>query len=238
MAHKIYKILLVEDDGSLGYLLSEYLTMKGFEISWAKDGQQALDLMPSALFDLAILDVMMPGMDGFTLATHLKTACPGLPFLFLTARSMKIDVLRGFAAGAVDYLKKPIDEEELVARIDALLKRLDRTGEEDVQTEVSLGKYRFNGSNQELRYKGETIRLTSREAGLLHILTANRNTLCTHKDILLRLWGKNDYFSRKSLNVFVTHLRKYLDKDPDIKIENIHGRGFILRDSSGTSPEA
>ncbi len=236
MANKKYSILLVEDDLSLGYLLSEYLKMKGFEITWAKNGQEALEATPLAIFDLAILDVMMPGMDGFALASHLKTVSPGLPFIFLTARSLKIDVLRGFAAGAVDYLKKPIDEEELVARIDALLKRLDRTMEEEVQTEVILGNYIFNSLNQELIYGGETIRLTSREAGLLHILIANRNTLCSHKDILLKLWGKNDYFNRKSLNVFVTHLRKYLDKDPAIKIENIHGRGFILRDNSGTFP--
>jgi DNA-binding response OmpR family regulator len=142
---------------------------------------------------------------------------------------MKIDVLKGFAAGAVDYLKKPIDEEELVARIEVLLKRLHSDEREVVNPEIAVGKYRYNFQNQELVFNRETTRLTARENELLHILVSNRNNLCSHRDILLRLWGKNDYFNRKSLHVFVTRLRKYLERDPSVTIENVHGRGFILR---------
>lgn len=232
MTHRRYSILLVEDDQSLGYLLTEYLQMKGFDITWVRDGEKAIKVIQTAVFDLAILDVMMPQMDGFTLAKEIKASFPKLPFLFLTAKSLKIDVLRGFAAGAVDYLKKPIDEEELVARIEALLKRLKSDDKEVVKTEIFLGKYLFNFLNQDLTYNGETIRLTARENGLLQILVSNKNILCSHRDILLQLWGKNDYFNRKSLNVFVTRLRKYLERDPSLKIENVHGRGFILRDNS------
>lgn len=229
MTHRMYSIILVEDDQSLGYLLSEYLQMKGFKVTWARDGEKAMEVIPTTVFDLAILDVMMPRMDGFTLAKQIKTSFPKLPFLFLTAKSMKIDVLKGFAAGAVDYLKKPIDEEELVARIEVLLKRLHSDEREVVNPEIAVGKYRYNFQNQELVFNRETTRLTARENELLHILVSNRNNLCSHRDILLRLWGKNDYFNRKSLHVFVTRLRKYLERDPSVTIENVHGRGFILR---------
>ncbi|HMB62454.1 MAG TPA: response regulator transcription factor [Eudoraea sp.] len=226
--HK-HKILLVEDDPALGYLLSEYLQMKGYALVWAKDGKEALEIMKTAPFDLAILDIMMPEMDGFTLASELKLGYAELPFIFLSAKSLKIDVLKGFALGAVDYIKKPIDEEELVARIEALLNRIGRRDEPSNMGKYRLGHYFFNSINQELNYEGETVHLTSRESELLLFLVANKNKLCSHKDILTRLWGVNDYFNKKSLNVFITHLRKHLQKDPGVKIENVHSRGFILR---------
>ncbi len=229
MSDTRYRILLVEDDQSLGYVLSEYLRMKGFEIAWAREGESAVGMLSDNKYDLAILDVMMPKMDGFTLAGRLQKECPEMPFLFLSARSMKIDVLKGLSVGAVDYLKKPIDEEELVARIEALLQRIGTRKDEAQQSSYDIGAYHFNFLNQELKFQGDTIRLTSRENELLQFLVSNRNQLCTHKDILLQLWGKNDYFNKKSLNVFVTHLRKHLERDKRIKIENVHGRGFILR---------
>ncbi len=229
MSDTRYRILLVEDDQSLGYLLSEYLGMKGFEIAWAREGESAVAMLSEHQYDLAILDIMMPKMDGFTLAGQLQKECPEMPFLFLSAKSMKIDVLRGLSVGAVDYLKKPIDEEELVARIEALLQRIGTRREDTPGSLYEIGAYHFNFINQELEYSGETIRLTSRENELLQFLVSHRNQLCSHKDILLQLWGKNDYFNKKSLNVFVTHLRKHLEKDARIKIENVHGRGFILR---------
>ncbi len=231
MADEIYSILLVEDDPSLGYLLSEYLQMKGFGITWAKNGKIALDEMDSNTFDLGILDVMMPEMDGFTLAKEMKIRNSTLPFIFLSAKSLKIDVLKGFSLGAVDYLKKPIDEEELVIRIEMLLSRLSPTTSEILpKNDYKLGAYLYNSLNQELIYNDEIIHLTTKENEVLEFLVTHKNKLCRHKDILIGIWRKNDYFNQKSLNVFITHLRKYLEKDPSLKIDNVHGQGFIFRD--------
>ncbi|MEM1259053.1 MAG: response regulator transcription factor [Bacteroidota bacterium] len=227
-ANKV-RLLLVEDEDSLGYLLSEYLGMKGFKVTWVKDGEEALTEMGKSIFDLAILDVMMPKMDGFALAERMRLNTVDLPFLFLTARSLKVDVLKGFSLGAVDYLKKPIDEEELVARIHAILSRLVPKDSQESGTYFKIGQYEFDGKNQKLIFKGDFRTLTTRETELLKILASNENNLCTHKDILLQLWGVNDYFNRKSLNVFITRLRNYLKADNNVKIENLHGKGFILR---------
>ncbi|MGW1453977.1 response regulator transcription factor [Salegentibacter agarivorans] len=231
MLIKKNKILLVEDDESLGYLLSEYLKIKDFDVRWAPTGKKALDLVEAHFYELVILDVMLPDIDGFTLAQKITPNYPNLPFIFLTARSLKIDVLKGFSVGAVDYLKKPIDEEELVARIQVLLSRLQPTQtESETQPDLhSIGKYSFNFKSQELIFEDEVIHLTGRENELLGYLVQNKNELCSHKDILVLLWGKNDYFNRKSLNVFISHLRKYLSRDPNIKIENLHKKGFVLK---------
>ncbi len=223
------RLLLVEDDVSLGYLLSEYLKIKGFEITWVTTGHAALKVLDEQIFHLAILDVSMPDIDGFSLALKIKDQCVDVPFMFLTARSMKVDVLKGFSIGAVDYIKKPIDEEELVARIEALLSRLEPAKIQDNPVaSYAIGKYTFNASSQMLEYNGVVTKLTSRENELLKMLIKNKNQLCSHKDVLVSIWGKNDYFNRKSLNVFISHLRKYLSEDRDIKIENVHRQGFIL----------
>lgn len=225
-----YRILLVEDDPTLGYLLREYLSMNHFEVSLAKNGKEAHKLLEEYTFDLAILDVMLPDMDGFELARKIQSKFPSLPFLFLTARSLKVDVLKGFSLGAVDYLKKPIDEEELVVRIKSLLTRIQPTQQKEETVEFSaIGNYHFHYKNQTLEFQGVITTLTKRETELLRFLFLNKNNLCTHKEILNALWGKSDYFNKKSLNVFITHLRKYLQKDPSISIENIHKQGFILR---------
>jgi DNA-binding response OmpR family regulator len=171
---------------------------------------------------------MMPGMDGFTLGERIREQHPDLPFIFLTARSMKIDVLKGFSVGAVDYLKKPIDEEELVVRIETLLTRLERGTEPPQPREYKLGSYSYDPRNQSLQVGSELFPLTKRENELLEFLVRQANRLCRHEDILKRIWGRNDYFNRKSLNVFITRLRKHLSRDPRLKIENIHGQGFIL----------
>ncbi len=224
------KILLVEDDEALGYLLSEYLKMKNFDVTWAKNGKAALHQLDQSKYDLAVLDVMMPEMDGFTLAQKINEDHSGLPFIFLTAKSLKVDVLKGFYLGAVDYLKKPIDEEELVIRIQNLLSRLTNNSNiETVIEEYKVGKYHFNSLNQELTYEDQKVKLTVKESEVLKYLVEKKNQLCPHKDILIKIWGKNDYFNKKSLNVFITRLRKYLDKDPSIKIENVHSKGYILR---------
>lgn len=224
------RILLVEDDEAVGYLLSEYLRMKGFELSWAKHGKEALVKLDQSNYDLAILDVMMPEMDGFTLAEKMNEDYSNLPFIFLTAKSLKVDVLKGFYLGAVDYLKKPIDEEELVIRIENLLSRLDNTASKKVEVDAyTIGKYHFNSLNQELVVDDQKINLTVKESELLKYLVDKKNQLCPHKDILIKIWGKNDYFNKKSLNVFITRLRKFLERDSRIKIENVHSKGYILR---------
>lgn len=224
------KIILLEDDETLGYLLTEYLSMNDFEIFWTKNGTDFLKLLDQNDFDLAILDVMLPDIDGFTMAQKINAIYPDLSFLFLTARALKIDVLKGFALGAVDYLKKPIDEEVLVVRIKALLSRLPGKPHINKVNDIyKLGDYHFNTLNQELSYKNEKIPLTNREYQLLLYLVTHQNTLCTHKEILTHLWGKNDYFNKKSLNVFITRLRKYFNKDMSIKIENVHNRGFVFK---------
>ena len=224
------KIILLEDDVTLGYLLTEYLKMNAFEIFWAKNGTDCLKLLEQENFDLAILDVMLPDIDGFAMAQKINALYPDLAFLFLTARSLKIDVLKGFSLGAVDYLKKPIDEEVLVVRIKALLSRLPGKPQiNKVNDSYKLGDYDFNTLNQDLSYKDEKIPLTNRENQLLLYLVTHQNALCTHKEILTHLWGKNDYFNKKSLNVFITRLRKYFNKDLSIKIENVHNRGFVFK---------
>jgi len=230
MATNKKKIILVEDDVTLGYLLSEYLIMNDFDLSWAKKGVECLKMLEQNTYDLAVLDIMLPDIDGFNLANNIKNQHPEIPFIFLTARSLKVDVLKGFSVGAIDYLKKPIDEEELVVRIKALLSRLEKPKEDEpVPESYNIGSYVFNTQNQELIYKDKVIGLTNRENKLLRYLVIHKNILCTHKDILNQIWGKNDYFNKKSLNVFITHLRKYLNEDPKIKLENVHNRGFILK---------
>ncbi len=230
MEPKKNNILLVEDDSTLGYLLKEYLVMNQFSITLCTTTKEAIKSLESHYFDLAILDVMLPDRDGFELAKTIHNAHPNIPFMFLTARSMKVDVLKGFSLGAVDYLKKPIDEEELVVRIKSLLQRLgpNDSKKEDLH-EFQLGMFEFNARNQELKGNGKTVSLTKRESELLKYLITHKNNLCSHKEILNNLWGKHDYFNKKSLNVFISHLRKYLQEDTSISIENVHKQGFILK---------
>lgn len=223
------KLLLVEDDPSLGYLLQEYLSIKGFDSTLATTAAAALKNLELYSYDLIVLDVMLPDSSGFDLAQKINLNHSEIPFLFLTSRSLKVDVLKGFSLGAVDYLKKPIDEEELVVRLNTLLARIKQpVAEPASEQDLKIGKYTINPVNKELLFEGETIRLTTREYDILNFLVSNKGQLCSHKDILTGIWGKNDYFNRKSLNVYISKLRKYLSKDPKLKIENLHTRGFIL----------
>lgn len=225
------RLLLVEDDPNLGYLLREYLLMNSFKVTLTTTVAEALKVVEAELFDLAVLDVMLPDGNGFDLAKKIQSDHPKLPFLFLTARSLKVDVLKGFALGAVDYLKKPIDEEELVVRINALVARLKpaQTTETAATRELYIGTYVFDPRLQELRLGESTQSLSKRESDLLLMLAQNKNQLVGHKEILVSLWGTNDYFNKKSLNVFVSHLRKYLADDPKVTIDNVHSKGFVLR---------
>lgn len=221
------KILLLEDDQSFGYILTEYLNMHDFEVEWAQSAETAIISLQKSSFSLAILDIMLPKMDGFQFADQLKKIDPQLPFIFLSAKSLKIDQLKGFKLGAYDYINKPIDEELLLAKIKAILKSNQReTHEEELYT---IGSYRFSPSLYKLEHDEETIQLTDRETALLKMLCEHKNQLLSRSKTLHELWGKNDEFNRKSMDVFISHLRKYLSKDQSIKIDNIHGKGFIMK---------
>lgn len=219
---------MVEDNDTLGYILKEYLEMKGYQLSLAKDGRKGLMAFKKEAFDLCILDVMMPEMDGFTLAEELRHLDPRVPLIFLTAKSLKVDKLKGFNLGADDYIVKPVDEEELVARIKAVLRRAVNSADQPIQYQI--GDYQFDYSNQKLMYSGEAQMLTEREAQLLRLLCQHKGRLLARRHVLKDIWNNNDYFTRRSMDVFISRLRKYLGQDPNIKITNVYGSGFILTD--------
>ena len=221
-------LLLVEDNDTLGYVLREYLEMKGYQLSLAKDGRAGLNTFRKESFDLCILDVMMPEMDGFTLAEELRHLDPRVPIIFLTAKSLKVDKLKGFNLGADDYIVKPVDEEELVARIKAVLRRSVNSVDQPISYQI--GTYQFDYSNQKLTYQGKEQLLTEREAQLLRLLCQHKGRLLARRHVLKDIWNNNDYFTRRSMDVFISRLRKYLGKDENIKITNVYGSGFILTD--------
>ncbi|MDC8005698.1 response regulator transcription factor [Aureisphaera galaxeae] len=227
---KRYNILLAEDDENLGYILSEYLKLNGFEIRLVKNGADALKAFQQEPFGLGIFDVMMPIMDGFTLAKHIREASSSFPIIFLTAKGLKVDVLKGFKLGADDYIKKPVNEEELVARVHAVLRRTTSMTEAEVQeaSVFEIGQYQFDYKNQTLQIADETVSLTQRESNILKLLCQYEGKILDRKMALRKLWGNSDYFNRKSMDVFIYKLRKYLAKDPKVSIKNIHGKGFIL----------
>lgn len=221
-------ILLVEDNETLGYILKEYLEMKGFNIVWRQNGKAGLRAFSKGTFNLCILDIMMPEMDGFTLAGKIKNIDEDMPLVFLTAKSLKIDVLKGFNFGADDYIIKPVDEEELVARIKAVLRRT--TVKLDKQEIHEIGDYTFDVNNQKLVHQGDEQYLTEMETRLLQMLCGSKGNLVARSYMLKTIWGKSDYFTRRSMDVFISRLRKYLSKDAQIKITNVHGSGFVLTD--------
>ena len=224
------KILLAEDDETLGYLLKEYLTSQEFEIDWAQDGAAALRMFYQKEYDLSILDVMMPALDGFTVAELIRNRKAAHPIIFLTAKSMHKDVERGFKAGADDFIKKPVNEEELVARIHAVLKRSAKGAGDGQQTfEVfQIGDYIFDSEKHFLQYEDEKKELTEMESNLLRLLCEHKNRLVKRTTVLDKMWGRQDFLARKSMDVFISRLRKYLAKDEKIKIVNAHGSGFVL----------
>lgn len=224
------KILLVEDDANLGYILKEYLQVYDFEVDWAKDGEEGLEVFKKRKYDLCILDVMMPKMDGFSLAGKIKSFAPEVPFVFLTAKALKIDKLKGFKLGADDYLVKPVDEEELIARINAIIKRSGHLQEEQQPSLFQIGAYEFDYANQSLKFNGKKQLITTKEADILKLLCIHKGNLLDRQTTLRELWGESDYFNRRSMDVFISKLRKYLSDDPSVKITNVHGKGFVLED--------
>lgn len=222
------RILVAEDDLNLGFLIVDLLETEGYSVKLCKDGESALKAYFQELFDLCVLDVMMPAKDGFSVAAEIRKNNQQIPMIFLTARAMKEDKLKGFRIGADDYITKPFEEEEFIARIEALLRRSNKQSE--IKDHYQIGKFTFYPENQELLLDQSSSRLTERESSLLTHLAINKNKIVKREDLLISVWGKNDYFLGRSLDVFITKLRKYLKGDPAISIENIHGVGFILKD--------
>ncbi|MEL7118604.1 MAG: response regulator transcription factor [Bacteroidota bacterium] len=225
---KTIKLLLVEDDTNIGYLLKKYLEIHDFKVEWAKNSSEALKLLESQKFHLCILDINLPDVNGFDLSIQIKKKTTNQPIIFLTARNIKVDKLYGFKLGADDYITKPVDEEELVARIRAVLNRSYPKSTEKNNGLIQLGQYEFSPENLQLKLADEVIQLTQKEMELLLLLYQNKEQLLTRKEALHTIWGAYDYFKRKSMDVYISKLRKYLANDPAIKIINIHGQGFIL----------
>lgn len=222
-------ILLVEDDTNLGFVISDNLKKHGYDVKLAIDGIDGLNRFNESRPDLCILDVMLPKKDGYSLAKDIRKISPDVPIIFLTAKSQTQDKLEGFNAGADDYITKPFDFDELLLRIDAILKRtLDKNGltKKDI---FKIGDYTFDFKNQLLTYKdGTEQHLTKKEADLLRLLVININNLAERDLLLESVWGKNDYFTGRSMDVFISKIRKYLSKDPRVELINVHGVGFKL----------
>lgn len=228
------KILLVEDDQSLGYILREYLVLNDFSVDLIRDGEEGLKAFVSGEFDACIVDVVLPKKDGFTLVSEIRQVNKTVPVVFLTAKSLKVDKLKGFKLGADDYLTKPVDEEELIARVHAILRRSQKIMEDtDEEGRFWIGKYIFDFKNQELQINGQKKVLTTRETEILKILCENEGKLLERKTVLRKIWGETDFFARRSMDVFISRLRRYLQQDSQVKIENVRGRGFILQIKKG-----
>jgi len=226
-------ILLVEDDENLGFVIKDNLEMEGYLVNLAKDGEEGYRLFHSAVHDICLLDVMLPEKDGFTLAQDIRKVNQDIPIIFLTARSLDEDKIRGFQAGADDYITKPFSVSELSYRIKAILKRTKTLeGTDTAKDEFKLGSFIFNFPNQTLDLKGVQQTLTKREADILKLLCLNKNQLVSRDMALKVIWGDTDYFKGRSMDVFITKLRKYLKEDPSVEIINIHGTGFKLTEKS------
>lgn len=228
MENKKAEILLVEDDESLGMVIKDYLNMSGYNITVCTDGLSGLNTFTKQTFDLCILDVMLPKMDGFTLATEIRKKSSSVPILFLTSKSNKEDKIAGFKTGADDFITKPFNIEELVLRIEVFLKRSKPETQVKEMNEIAMGQTVFNYTNYSLKVKNKKISLTQKEADILYYLTSNLNRVMRRDEILIKVWGRDDYFLGRSLDVYISKIRKYLSPDSKIQIENIHGIGFKL----------
>ena len=220
-------ILLAEDDDNLGQLLQTFLKSKGFQVDLVRNGKQAYERFAEGHFDFCIFDVMMPEMDGFTLAKEVRLIDPKTPILFLTAKSMKEDKLEGFNMGADDYMTKPFMMEELVARINAIMRRSGEIENEDEEMQT-IGGIRYEPISRILHLKEEDKKLTTKEGQLLNLLCKTRNDVLDRQAALRAIWGDDNYFNGRSMDVYIAKLRKLLKEDPRIEIMNIHGKGFKL----------
>lgn len=228
MSKSKYKILLAEDDLNLGFLLVDYLESEGFEVKLCKDGELALKAFHSQHYDVCLLDVMMPKIDGFSVAKEIRAKDANIPLLFITAKALKEDKLKGYGLGADDYITKPFDEEELLWKIKAVIRRIPENSSENKADCIAIGKYIFDSRNQSLTIAGNTKRMTEKECDILKYLVTHKNNLIRREEMLEALWGENDYFLGRSLDVFITKIRKYLKEDTTLSIENVFNVGFIF----------
>lgn len=223
-------LLLVEDDPNLGTVMKEYLGLKGYKVTLARDGLEGLEEWKTGNHDIAILDVMMPRMDGFTLGREIRKMDQNTPIIFLTAKTMIEDKVEAFGLGGDDYLCKPFSMEELLLRIKALFKRSTSQPQSDTPalTRFDIGDFSFDAPTRKLSRGAETKRLTSREGELLGLLCKKMNDVLSREEALKEIWGDDSYFNARSMDVFITRLRKYLKPDPKVSIMNVHGKGYKL----------
>ncbi len=225
------KILLVEDDQNFGVVLRDYLEMHEYEVDLATDGEAGGIAFDQGGYDMCIFDVMMPKKDGFTLAKEIREKDKQTPIIFLTAKTLKEDVLDGFRIGADDYITKPFNSEELLLRVQAILKRSLKEDEDDDAKEFTIGEFEFNFPLRILTHKdGKKEKLSPKEAQLLRLFALNMNEILSRSEALTKIWNEDNYFTARSMDVFVTKLRKYLSLDESLEIVNIHGSGFRLID--------
>ncbi len=227
MTDEKVKILLCEDDENLGMLLREYLITKGYDVDLQPDGEAGYKAFSRNKYEFCVLDVMMPKKDGFALAADIRSMNPEVPIVFLTAKSMKEDILQGFKLGADDYLSKPFSMEELLYRIESILRRVKGKRAKDVVT-YQIGKFLFDAQKQLLVFEGEPKKLTTKESELLNLLAANANSILERNFALKTIWVDDNYFNARSMDVYITKLRKLLKDDQDVAIINIHGKGYKL----------
>jgi DNA-binding response OmpR family regulator len=224
------RVLYVEDELSLGKITGDMLSKNGYIVQWAQDGLKALETFKPGQFDICVIDIMLPGMDGYTLVKEIRKQDAHVPIIFLTARSLTEDVVKGFDIGGNDYLKKPFSIEELVVRMNSLLKRASKTTESmpDAVTVYTIGKYSFDRAAMELTHAGKTIILTNLENELLYRLITHKNEVLPRQNVLLELWKDDSFFSARSMDVFITKLRKHFADDASISIVNIRGIGYKM----------
>ncbi|AUC85129.1 DNA-binding response regulator [Polaribacter sp. ALD11] len=223
-------ILLAEDDVDFGSILKQYLEMSGFTVEWAKDGEEAFTSFKKGGFNICVLDVMMPKLDGFSLAEKIIEINPEVPFIFLTARKMKVDKLKGLKLGADDYVVKPFEADELVLRLNNILKRTQKTSVITFTYEIiSIGNYEFNTRRLELKINQNLQQLTEKEGELIQFLVQHKNQLLKREEILKAVWENDDFFSGRSMDVFISRIRKYFKEDTSISIESIRGVGLEFK---------
>ena len=225
---KKYKILLCEDDTNLGMVLKNYLELNDYEVILERDGRLGLAAFQREKFDICLLDVMMPHVDGFTLAEEIRDVDPDIPLFFLSAKTMKEDIIQGYKLGADDFITKPFDSEVLLMKIKAILKRNEEENRISDNIEFDLGVYHFNPKLRELSHQGKTHTLSPKENELLKMLAEHKNDLLPRERALKKIWGSDTYFNGRSMDVYIAKLRKYLKEDEQIEIVNIHGNGFRL----------
>lgn len=223
MGNKIH-ILLVEDDSSLGYVIKDALEDKGYKVTLATDGQAGWQLFSKGFFDLCLVDVMMPVKDGFTLVQQIRRKNTYIPIIFLTAKNMQEDKIAGFKAGADDYVTKPFSMEELLLRINVFLKRT--VGSDTDEKQFTIGQSTFDYDNLTISSDDSEVRLTQKEADLMRYFCLNANKVVKREEVLTKVWGKDDYFLGRSMDVFITKIRKYLREEDGVEIQTIHGVGF------------